>query len=181
MEAAVRVFATKGLHAGTVADIAESAGVAKGTFYLYFDSREHLLGALKQQLVTATVERVARFYERVGKEDWWALVDSMLESMIDLMIEQRDAILVFTREGLTPETSEIFAGCDRQLNEMIGSGIRAGVDAGVFQVADPALMGTLLHHAIEGTLMETILYQEAFDRDELVAGAKELVHKALSP
>ena len=181
MDAAVRVFSAKGVHGATVADIAERAGVAKGTFYLYFDSREHLLGALRQQLVTETVARVARFYERVGHEDWWGLVDSMLESMIDLMIEQRDAILVFTRDGLTPDTADIFAGCDRQLNEMVAAGIQAGVDAGVFQVADPNLMGTLLHHAIEGTLMEAILYKDGFDRDELVRGAKELVHKALSP
>lgn len=82
IQAAVRVFATKGVHGATVADITEAAGVAKGTFYLYFESREHLLGALRRQLVDQTIERAAQFYERVGKEDWWALVDAMLESMV---------------------------------------------------------------------------------------------------
>ena len=47
MDAAVKVFAKKGLPGASVAEICDAAGVAKGTFYVYFESKEHLLGALK--------------------------------------------------------------------------------------------------------------------------------------
>ena len=41
--AATRVFARKGYHATRVADIAREAGVAQGTVYLYFGSRDQIL------------------------------------------------------------------------------------------------------------------------------------------
>lgn len=72
--AAVRVFTAKGVRDATVAEISAEAGVAKGTFYLYFESREHLLGALRESLVAQVVERAASYNERVGQEDIWSLV-----------------------------------------------------------------------------------------------------------
>lgn len=46
LEAALTVFARDGIDGASVADIAESAGVAKGSVYLYFDSKEALAGDL---------------------------------------------------------------------------------------------------------------------------------------
>ena len=43
LDAAVRVFATKGYHACRVADIAREAGVAYGLVYHYFSSKEEVL------------------------------------------------------------------------------------------------------------------------------------------
>lgn len=43
ISAAVDVFADKGFHAARVSDIARGAGVADGTIYLYFDSKDQLL------------------------------------------------------------------------------------------------------------------------------------------
>ena len=48
LEAARKVFARKGFHEAKVEDIAEAAGVAKGTVYLYYDSkRDVYIAALK--------------------------------------------------------------------------------------------------------------------------------------
>ena len=46
LEAAVRVFARQGFHQSTVAQIAKDAGVADGTIYLYFKSKDDLLISL---------------------------------------------------------------------------------------------------------------------------------------
>src|SRR3954454_11449387 len=43
-EAAIRVISRKGMAAATMQEIAEEAGVAKGTIYLYFRDREELVG-----------------------------------------------------------------------------------------------------------------------------------------
>ena len=48
LEAARRVFATKGFSQATVDDIASAAGVAKGTIYLYYESKRDIyFAALK--------------------------------------------------------------------------------------------------------------------------------------
>src|SRR6266705_1661424 len=48
LEAARKFFAEKGFHEATVDDIAEAAGVAKGTVYLYYESKRDIyFAALK--------------------------------------------------------------------------------------------------------------------------------------
>src|SRR5262245_61614349 len=43
LDGAVKVFAEKGFFSATVADVARAAGVADGTIYLYFKSKDELL------------------------------------------------------------------------------------------------------------------------------------------
>ena len=60
LEAARKVFARKGFNGATVDEIAEAAGLAKGTVYLYFSSkRDVYLAALKQGL-TSLIEETRR-------------------------------------------------------------------------------------------------------------------------
>lgn len=40
LDAAMQVYAKKGYHAATIADVAEAAGLGKGTLYLYFKNKE---------------------------------------------------------------------------------------------------------------------------------------------
>lgn len=50
LEAATRVFASKGFHAATIRDIAREAGIADGTIYIYFKSKPDLLLGILHQL-----------------------------------------------------------------------------------------------------------------------------------
>jgi AcrR family transcriptional regulator len=179
-DAATSVFAEKGISRTTVADLAEAAGVAKGTFYLYFDSKEHLVGALKERFVDEILEHASALYARVGKDDWWALVDETVTSFVDFMLERRDMVHVMVQEGVTPETSPQFAECQRRIDEMFATSIKMGIDAGIFEVQDPELIGRFLHYAIDGALAHAIMYEDGFDRGRVVAAARELVRKTLT-
>src|SRR6266446_4347584 len=55
MGAAIRVFAERGFHTATVAEIAKAAGVADGTIYLYFKSKDDLLLRLFDEKMTGLV------------------------------------------------------------------------------------------------------------------------------
>jgi len=46
LRAAGRVFAEQGFDRATIAGIAEAAGIAKGTVYLYFPSKQHVYSAV---------------------------------------------------------------------------------------------------------------------------------------
>ncbi len=181
LDAAVRVFADKGVAGATVSDIAKAAGVAKGTFYLYFSSKEHLLGALKEKFVDEMMEHATSLYAQVGREDWWALVDRTVESFVDFILSHRDLIHVLIQEGITPQTSDVFQESEQRIDAMFAAGIRAGNEAGVFKVTDPELTSQFLHHALDGVLSHAVLYEDHVDVEALVAGARELVHKTLAP
>lgn len=181
MDAAVRVFIDKGIARTTVSDITQAAGVAKGTFYLYFTSKENLLGALKERFVDDIMAHATAHYERVGREDWWALADSIIESFTDFMLERKDMVHVIVQEGINPESHQLFSECEAKIDAMFAAGIQAGVEAGVFRASDPELMARFIHHAFDGTLTHGILYGPPIDRDRHISAAKELVRKALAP
>ncbi len=64
-DAALAVFAERGFHTATMDDIAKASGVAKGTLYRYFQSKEELL----EQLLRSTSQALAaRFAEAFGRE-----------------------------------------------------------------------------------------------------------------
>jgi len=58
IEAAVRVFARKGYFNARVSDIAREAGIAAGTIYLYFDTKEEILITLFRDKMAGFVETV---------------------------------------------------------------------------------------------------------------------------
>jgi AcrR family transcriptional regulator len=64
LSAARAVFAVKGYESATVAEIVKRAGVAQGTFYLYFPGKEALAGAFAEiaaeRFVEVAAERTAR-------------------------------------------------------------------------------------------------------------------------
>src|ERR1019366_2412447 len=60
LEAARSVFARKGFNAATVDDIAEAAGLAKGTVYIYFPSKRDVYLATLRQGLEALQEEVRR-------------------------------------------------------------------------------------------------------------------------
>ena len=51
VDAAFRVFMEKGVAASSVDDIVEAAGVAKGTFYLYFRTKDDAINAVAERIV----------------------------------------------------------------------------------------------------------------------------------
>src|SRR5881628_2949246 len=57
-EAAMRVIARKGMAAATMQEIAEEAGVAKGTIYLYFRDRDELVEKTFDRAITELHKRI---------------------------------------------------------------------------------------------------------------------------
>ena len=180
LDAAVKVFVDRGFTEATVADITAAAGVAKGTFYLYFESKEHLMGALKQNLVEEMTQKVAEYYARIGQGDWWGLIDGMLDEMIDYAFDHQDLVFIFLREPFATRM-EIFRESEIRMNAMFADGMRAGIEAGVFDVDDPEATAVLLHHALDGALLEALVYSPELDKDRIKASSKQLVRKVLAP
>ena len=57
LDAALAVFAERGLAAARLEDIAKRAGVSKGTIYLYFANKEDLFRGVVRDTVIAFIER----------------------------------------------------------------------------------------------------------------------------
>jgi len=130
IEAAVRVFARKGYFSSRVSDIAREAGIAAGTIYLYFDTKEAILITLFREKMAAFVAalRKAIADERDAVVKVRRLVQlhfQMLEADPDLA----EVVQVELRQGQKffrgPATQEI-AGYFALIAALLEEGVAAG-------------------------------------------------------
>ena len=94
LKAAVKVFARNGFHATRVSEVAKAAGVADGTIYLYFASKEELLVRLFED----RVEKLLGFMrEELPKEpDAPAKLRVVIAMQLGLIAGERDLAEVIT-------------------------------------------------------------------------------------
>ncbi|MBI5249786.1 MAG: TetR/AcrR family transcriptional regulator [Desulfomonile tiedjei] len=76
LHAALEEFSDKGFHACTIDSIAERAGIAKGTVYRYFSTKEGLFNALKESTITEFVELARQDLSR--EEDILKIIESVI-------------------------------------------------------------------------------------------------------
>jgi len=74
VDAAFGVFMEKGVAASSVDDIVEAAGVAKGTFYLYFQTKDDAINAVAERVV----DGVAGAVEAAAAKPGLSPVDRLL-------------------------------------------------------------------------------------------------------
>jgi AcrR family transcriptional regulator len=95
LAAARTVFAKKGYEDATVSEIVGRAGVAQGTFYLYFPGKESLAGAfaeiLSERFAEVAAERTAR------SRSFDAAFVRVVESAYQVAEEHRDVVLIANR------------------------------------------------------------------------------------
>ena len=86
--AARKVFALKGIHKATLGDIARETGIAKGTLYYYYQSKESLVFEVLDQGIGALINRFSTIYEDT---DLAQLTCGFLEAMA----EQQELIHIY--------------------------------------------------------------------------------------
>ena len=125
-EAAIKVFAKNGYHNAKIADIAELAGVATGSVYLYFKNKEDLLISIFDNLWKIMYENSV-FLRDNNKFSPAEKLDRMLNSIFDiyikfpnlaiLMINENDTYLSFNKNQNSKYYDEFFQTASEIFNE----------------------------------------------------------------
>lgn len=173
--AALRVFAREGYQNTVVEDVAEEAGVSKGTIYTYFDRKEELLGAVAQGFMD----------ELTGREE--AILESdrpPLEKIRAMLHEFVD--LVSSREGFATVMLDIwgtgmrdpdrfgidFAALYAEYRALLRTLLREAQAQGTVPADLSSVAPTVLIGAIEGVLLQWLLDPDAVDFPE---GADDVI------
>jgi len=94
LRAATKVFARKGFYATKVSEVAKAAGVADGTIYLYFKSKDDLLVSLFEDRIMLLLQTLERaLAERSTPEERLRCV---IEMQLGLLEGERDLAEVIT-------------------------------------------------------------------------------------
>ncbi|HUJ61752.1 MAG TPA: TetR/AcrR family transcriptional regulator [Kofleriaceae bacterium] len=137
LTAAERIFARHGFYAAKVSDVAREAGVADGTIYLYFKSKDDLLISLfERRMREVNAALRAAVAGKPPRDQLRALVRAYLQLVHDepaaaevLTIELRQSAK-FMKEYDNPEFADFL--------RMLGGIIAAGQDAGELDRTIPA-------------------------------------------
>jgi TetR/AcrR family transcriptional regulator, fatty acid metabolism regulator protein len=176
-DAAMRVVGRKGLEKATVDDIAREAGVAKGTLYLYFRSRDEILEKTVGAAVDDLLERLQRAAD--GKGPFREALERLLTAQFAYFDENRDFFRLYFASG---EYSE-----DRRLRqthryrlyiEQLAGLIRHGRRRGELKSLDPERAAIAIAGAARDLILRRIHEKKPpspeadarFLRDVLVSG-----------
>src|SRR5678815_40955 len=133
MRAAISVFAHNGYFNSKVADIAREAGVADGTVYLYFKSKEDILHSIFDRSVEEALDAARKQIERVTDPR------EKLRQIASLHLERlgadRDLAVVFQVElrGSTKFMEEFSAAGFAEYLSLIRATFEEGQRTGVFR------------------------------------------------
>ena len=133
IRAAIRVFANNGYFNSKVADIASEAGVADGTVYLYFKSKEEILHSIFDRSME---EVIAEGRKRLaGVNDAREKLRLIAELHLERLGADRDLAVVFQVElrGSTKFMEEFSAAGFAEYLGLIRSTIEEGQREGVFR------------------------------------------------
>lgn len=91
LDVALGLFYEKGIYWTKIEDITERADIGKGTFYQYFDTKEHLLAELLREGLDRLLHRMQGAVPAPGD----ALIRSLVDSRLGFFIEHPEFLLLF--------------------------------------------------------------------------------------
>jgi TetR/AcrR family fatty acid metabolism transcriptional regulator len=142
VDAAIRVFARNGYYNSRVSDIAREAGIASGTIYLYFRTKEDILVTLFRDKMAAFVAHLRQ--EIAGEVDAVAKIRRLVERHFSVL-EQSPALAEVVQVELR-QGHKFFRGASAHevsaYFELIGSVLEEGVAAGRFRADLPVKVAT---------------------------------------
>lgn len=102
LNAAIQVITEKGYDKTVISDIVKRAGVAQGTFYLYFSSKKVLIPAIADHLLTITFSKIREKAE--DKESFWDVLDIVIDETFNITNSYKE-IVVLCYSGLAIDHS----------------------------------------------------------------------------
>jgi len=156
LEAAKIEFAKKGFHGTLVSDIADRAGVGKGTIYRYFPSKEDLFGSIINSQLKSFENRIKLAIDTGNDE-----VD-ILKHIARIHFKEyrasKEVIEILVMEGLNKigDIKQHFKKGILKIKEMVAEVIERGINNKKFRDIDPektafvflGLIWTILKHGI---------------------------------
>lgn len=188
LAAAAQLFRASGFEGTGVQEIARSAGVAAGTVYLYFPSKEAILVGLQEDFEAGLVDRFSEISEAVLAEEdatgeivgYREVIDRLIDGVVAFSLENRTVAEVLARHAaLSPLASGSPLGGG--LTEVLARVIRAGVRLGYIHTSDPETAAYLLNAASATAIGRAIAFENQQSLDRVVRATKELYVKALAP
>lgn len=168
-QAALKLFSQQGFHHTTISQIADEAGLGKGTVYWYWKSKEELAFSLVEDMLRAFLELMKRTERREGS--FYEKMDKLIDDAADLYRLKKehcrllwkfraDRHYIFNPDYVKA-VAKYYQDMRACLSAMVNRGIREGAITGI----EPDKAALVILGVAEGLELEW-LENEDFDLRE---------------
>lgn len=170
LEKARDVFAKHGYHAAKIDDIVAAAGVARGTFYLYFEDKR----AIFEEIVDRTFARLGMSIVRVDtenpnrsvadqiRENIHAIIHTLLEDPGTTKILLSDAV------GLDPAFDRKLISFYEETGKMLESSLQDGQERGIVAPGDARMFAIMTLGAMKEIMYQVTMRGLDYPEDRIV-------------
>ena len=177
MNACATVFAKVGVANAKIEDITLLAEVSKGTFYLYFTSKDQAAAAVW-----------SRFVDEFIRSGELILKDTSVPTVTRLSISIAELIRSSVKNGPlqlamydSTGAAALKAAANTRLIGLFAKAIREGVKNGEIECAEPALVASSLFHGFSGSVADAIRNKKRQKVENLVKTVFWLVPRVFTP
>lgn len=179
LAAARRVFAARGFRGTTIADIAEGAGVALGTIYLYFPSKQAVFAALNEEFNRLIVEAVASVPPTGSLEETTRL---RVQNVFRACGESRDLVrlVVLNTDPDSEVARRMRSSSDERAKPMMGE-LQRAMDAGVLRCGDARIMTHLVTGLVSIAVYQAFVVANGEDAEAYATACADMIAAYLRP
>jgi len=159
LEAARRVFAKKGLADATMDEIAAAAGLAKGTLYLYFESKRDVYLKTLQHGKVELLEQIKSNME--AAKGLRAKIRTLIATRVRFAEENRDFYKIYLTEFsnvIHPASiNEEFRRLDLKQAKALEQALREGLDRGEIRQINIEAAAFMIHDMTRNLITRRLL------------------------
>jgi AcrR family transcriptional regulator len=164
------VFAKHGYHAAKIDEIVAAAGVARGTFYLYFDDKraifeeivDNTFVRLGMSIVRVDTEHANRSVEDQIRDNIRAIIHTLLEDPATTKILLSDAV------GLDPEFDRKLMSFYEEIGKLLESSLADGQERGIVAPGDARMFAIMSLGAMKEIMYQVTMRGLAYPEDRIV-------------
>ena len=160
--AAVETFSTKGYHQTRVADIIKLAGIARGTFYLYFESKNAIFLELLEGLLDEFFSGIEGVDTSPNAPPVYNQLLVRVTAIVQSAASNASLARIIFREavGLDAEGDRKLSDFDDRLHVYVKDSLEKGITMGLLRPMDTDIIAT----CILGSVRQ-VLYREFVRHD----------------
>ncbi|MCD6585980.1 MAG: TetR/AcrR family transcriptional regulator [Desulfobacteraceae bacterium] len=186
IKSAIQIFRQKGFQMARVSDIVSDAGVAQGTFYNYFKSKEEIFrdicNVFIDQVQEKFIERTEHMFDGDTSDEVVKNVHQVVRDLFQIYHENLDVAELLFREGIGNGGifKEIYEGMLSLFLELIEEQIEKAIHRGFVHIEDAQIGSVFLFGLFERGLLYFMLIRKNTDLEKLERVMVDFVLKGLS-
>lgn len=178
LKIARQVFAEKGFDAATVSEIVSRAGIAQGTFYLYFPSKVSVVMTLAAEMQSSIEQALRDSY--AGSTSLETMIERSVESTFHIIGQYHDILALVHSGGRWFETEEAQTHIFAPYHALIGEAIRRAQETGVVsRTLNPEVTAVFIVGLVYYAADQCYVYHSGTSPETYITEASRFIRQAL--